>query len=73
MQNEIKDFWAAHPCGAELVGDLTDESRSEYLEFFRRYDEFRYRTEGHILKNLDRIGFEGNFSDRTKRHSKTTS
>ena len=58
MQNEIKDFWQGHPCGAELVGDMPNESREEYLDFFRRYDEFRYRTEGHILKNLNRIGFD---------------
>ena len=59
MQNEIKDFWQGHPCGAELVGDMPGESREEYLDFFRRYDEFRYSTEGHILKNLDRIDFDG--------------
>ncbi len=59
MQNEIKDFWQGHPCGAELVGDLTDESREKYLEFFRRYDDYRYSTESHILKSLDRIDFAG--------------
>ena len=59
MENEIKDFWQTHPCGAELVGDLTDESRIEYEDFFRRYDDFRYAKERHILKNLDRIGFTG--------------
>ena len=59
MQNEIKDFWQGLPCGAELVGDMPGESREEYLDFFRRYDEFRYSTEDHILKNLDRIDFDG--------------
>ncbi len=59
MENEIKDFWQTHPCGAELVGDLTDESRIEYEDFFRRYDDFRYAKERHILKNLDRIDFAG--------------
>jgi len=58
MENEIKDFWQTHPCGAELVGDLNDETRAEYEDFFRRYDELRYHKEPHILKNLDRIGFE---------------
>lgn len=57
MESEIKDFWNDHPCGAELVGDLSEESRKEYEEFFARYDEFRYKTESHILKNLDRVGF----------------
>ena len=59
MQNEIKDFWQVHPCGAELVGDLSDESRGEYEDFFERYDRYRYETEFHILKNLDRIDFDG--------------
>jgi SAM-dependent methyltransferase len=57
METEIKDFWQTHPCGAELVGDLNDETRVEYEEFFQRYDEFRYSLEPHILKNLDRIDF----------------
>ena len=55
MESEIKDFWQTHPCGAELVGDLTDETRWQYEEFFARYDGFRYTKEPHILKNLDRI------------------
>lgn len=57
MENGIKDFWQSHPCGAELVGDLTYESRNEYEDFFRRYDDFRYAKERHILQNLDRIDF----------------
>lgn len=59
MEPKIKDFWQTHPCGAELVGDLSDETRVEYEEFFRRYDDFRYSLEAHILKNLDRIDFAG--------------
>ncbi|HEX3101968.1 MAG TPA: class I SAM-dependent methyltransferase [Pyrinomonadaceae bacterium] len=59
MQNEIQDFWQRHPCGAELVGDMSDESREEYEEFFKRYDNYRYSKEPHILKNLDRIDFAG--------------
>lgn len=59
MESEIKDFWNAHPCGAELVGDLTDETRKEYEDFFERYDRYRYETEAHILKNLDRIDWKG--------------
>ncbi|CAN5537471.1 hypothetical protein BH10ACI2_BH10ACI2_04610 [soil metagenome] len=59
MENEIKDFWQTHPCGAELVGDLTEESRETYLEFFDRYDEYRYSVEPHILTNLDRVDFSG--------------
>lgn len=59
MENEIKDFWQMHPCGADLVGDLTEETRAEYEDFFDRYDAFRYAKEPHILTNLDRIDFAG--------------
>jgi SAM-dependent methyltransferase len=59
MENEIKEFWQNHPCGAGLVGDLTDESRSDYLNFFDRYDDYRYLTEPHILANLNQINFDG--------------
>lgn len=59
MELEIKDFWNAHPCGAELVGDLNEETRGEYESFFERYDEYRYNKEPHILTNLDRIDWKG--------------
>src|SRR5664279_1379350 len=59
MENEIKDFWQTHPCGAELVGDLTDDERRSYADFFSRYDAYRYSKEPHILANLDRIDFSG--------------
>jgi len=57
MEDEIKDFWQTHPCGAELVGDLTEESRATFLDFFQRYDAYRYSTESHILSNLNRVDF----------------
>src|SRR3954447_12587019 len=59
MEDEIKDFWQAHPCGAELVGDLTTDERQAYVDFFERYDKFRYAREPHIIQNLRRIKFEG--------------
>lgn len=59
MESEIKDFWQTHPCGAELVGDLSAESRADYTDFFDRYDRYRYTKEPHILTNLDRIDFNG--------------
>lgn len=59
MEDEIKAFWQANPCGAELVGDLTDETRKTYEDFFARYDEFRYSKEPHILSNLAAIDFAG--------------
>ena len=56
---EISDFWQQNPCGASLVGDLTEEERRAYAEFFDRYDAFRYTTESHILDNLDRTDWKG--------------
>lgn len=58
-ESEISDFWQHNPCGASLVGDLTDDERQAYAEFFDRYDEFRYSTESHILTNLDAIDWKG--------------
>jgi ubiquinone/menaquinone biosynthesis C-methylase UbiE len=57
MEKEITDFWQSHPCGAELVGDLSFESKETYEDFFKRYDDYRYRIEPHILRNLDKIDF----------------
>ncbi|MEK7724270.1 MAG: class I SAM-dependent methyltransferase [Acidobacteriota bacterium] len=59
MQEKIQDFWQKHPCGAEFVGDLSEKNRQDYEDFFSRYDDFRYQKESHILKNLDRIDFQG--------------
>ncbi len=59
MESDVQKFWQTNPCGAELVGDLTDRSRAEYEAFFARYDEYRYSKEAHILKCLDAVGFDG--------------
>lgn len=59
MEDEIRDFWQRNPCGAGLVGDLSEEKRQQYTEFFERYDAYRYSKEPHILKNLDAIDFRG--------------
>lgn len=59
MEVEIKDFWQKNPCGAGLVGDLSEESRTAYLDFFDRYDRYRYGKEPHILENLGKIDFDG--------------
>ena len=56
---EINNFWQHNPCGAALVGDLTEDVRQEYVEFFDRYDKYRYSKEAHILTNLDRVDFSG--------------
>ncbi len=58
-ENDIRDFWQQHPCGASLVGDLPDESRAEYARFFERYDRYRYTKEPHILANISRLDLAG--------------
>ena len=54
-ESAIAQFWDTHPCGNHQVESL----HGDYEAFFRRYDEFRYRKEGHILKRLDAIDFRG--------------
>lgn len=58
MEEEIQDFWQQHPCGAELVGDLSKQSKEAYEDFFNRYDDYRYGKEPHILGNLGEIDFK---------------
>jgi ubiquinone/menaquinone biosynthesis C-methylase UbiE len=50
---EIAEFWEKHPCGEDYAGG------SEWKEFFQRYDEYKYRTEPHILDELRHIDFRG--------------
>jgi ubiquinone/menaquinone biosynthesis C-methylase UbiE len=54
-EKAIREFWDAHPCGESQVERLS----SDYEEFFRRYDAFRYQREAHILRRLDAIDFKG--------------
>jgi SAM-dependent methyltransferase len=58
IEPDIRAFWNEYPCGETLVGEA-HEFASDYEGFFRRYDSYRYRTEGHILRCLDEIGFGG--------------
>lgn len=51
-EQNIQSFWQENPCGENLTGKLDD-----WAEHFKHYDEFRYRTEGHILGELDLVGF----------------
>jgi ubiquinone/menaquinone biosynthesis C-methylase UbiE len=51
--NDIKQFWNENPVGSNFID--YEESKTFYL----KYDEFRYRTEGHILHELDAIDFKG--------------
>jgi len=54
-EQAIRDYWNAHPCGDHQVGSL----KANYEAFFARYDKFRYRREGHILRRLNAIDFKG--------------
>jgi ubiquinone/menaquinone biosynthesis C-methylase UbiE len=50
---DIRQFWNENPVGSNFVDYEQDKS------FYTKYDEFRYRTEGHILQELDKIDFKG--------------
>lgn len=54
-EQQVASFWETHPCGDQQVGGLKDD----YLDFFDRYDAFRYKKEGHILGCLDEIDWQG--------------
>jgi|ERR1700722_5284897 len=54
-EKAIREFWDAHPCGESQMEGLS----SDYEDFFRRYDAFRYQREAHILRRLDAIDFKG--------------
>jgi ubiquinone/menaquinone biosynthesis C-methylase UbiE len=52
-EKKIKDFWERNPVGEQFV------SSKDQRDFFLMYDEFRYSTEEHILRELDSINFNG--------------
>jgi SAM-dependent methyltransferase len=54
-EQTIREFWDTHPCGENQVESLN----ADHEAFFQRYDAFRYRLEGHILRRLDAIDFQG--------------
>jgi SAM-dependent methyltransferase len=54
-ERDIQTFWAAHPCGEQLVGGAS----GAYERYFTVYDDFRYSLESHILRCLDAINLEG--------------
>jgi SAM-dependent methyltransferase len=56
---DVQSFWQSHPCGDHQVGGLDASFAGDYEAFFRRYDEFRYRRESHILQCLRKIDFSG--------------
>jgi len=49
---KIKKFWNENPVGSNFIDYEKGKS------FYEKYDTFRYRTEGHILSELDKIDFK---------------
>ncbi len=48
----IREFWTNQPVGNNFIPYEKNKS------FYEKYDAFRYRTEGHILWELDQIDFK---------------
>ena len=46
---QIRQFWNDNPVGSNFV------SYQKTRAFYEDYDSFRYRTEGHILEELDKL------------------
>jgi ubiquinone/menaquinone biosynthesis C-methylase UbiE len=53
QDKSIEKFWDENPVGSNFIEYHADR------KFYEDYDEFRYRTEGHILTELDKIDFKG--------------
>lgn len=60
-ERTIESFWNHNPCGEQFAGGLPQSQwgDTEWQEFFNSYDNYRYRTEPHILRCLDSVGFDG--------------
>lgn len=56
---DVQSFWNSHPCGDHIVGGLHGAFAADHEAFFRAYDSWRYRQEGHIPGCLDRIDWRG--------------
>jgi SAM-dependent methyltransferase len=54
QEQSIGAFWQDNPCGENLV-----DREADWDDWFRRYDAFRYATEGHILGELDELNLAG--------------
>jgi ubiquinone/menaquinone biosynthesis C-methylase UbiE len=46
---EIKQFWNENPVGSNFI------TYQEGKKFYEDYDDFRYKTEGHIIDELNKI------------------
>ncbi|WP_234542742.1 class I SAM-dependent methyltransferase [Streptomyces shenzhenensis] len=55
MQEDIRGYWSANPCGEQLVGGPSSDEPHHYEEFFDRYDALKYGLESHIPACLDKM------------------
>lgn len=54
QETEIRTFWNSNPVGETLVRNAATFDSSP-LEFFEKYDRYRYGKEGHIIEKLDTL------------------
>jgi ubiquinone/menaquinone biosynthesis C-methylase UbiE len=52
IDKNIESFWNENPVGSNFVEYASGK------DFYENYDNFRYRTEGHILAELDKLDFK---------------
>jgi ubiquinone/menaquinone biosynthesis C-methylase UbiE len=55
----IKSRWEEIPVGENIIGSLSGDFGGDYDAFFRAFDVWRYKTEGHIVHALDRFQWQG--------------
>ncbi|HEX4493316.1 MAG TPA: glycosyltransferase [Acidimicrobiia bacterium] len=58
-ENQICEFWDAHPCGQEQDGAPRAYDHDDPGRFFTEYDRFKYGIEAHIPECLDRLDLAG--------------
>jgi ubiquinone/menaquinone biosynthesis C-methylase UbiE len=58
-EKEIQNFWQNSPCDDGQLGGLDQKFNNDYHRFFDACDDFRNQQEGHILRCLDDIDFQG--------------
>lgn len=52
QDKNIEKFWNENPVGSNFIEYYSDK------KFYEDYDKFRYKTEGHILTELNNIDFK---------------
>lgn len=58
-EEQVQEFWNAHPCGDHIVGGLRGRYDDDHERFFRAYDAWRYDRESHIPDCLDLTDWGG--------------